>query len=172
MSDHDRERVPRGGDGGNGDSGNSDSGNGGTGNGVDRAGVELLREAVERVAAGLPERRDEAASGRTLATRTARTARWRTLAAAAAVLVAAAGVAWMITARGPAGSGARVAESELRVELFRVRGRAVPASVVAPQGAGSLLVIPQVGREQDPTAPRGPKTPTSPDGTALPGGAS
>ncbi len=165
MSDHDRERAPRGGNGGNG-------GNGGARNGDDRSGVQLLREALERVAAGLPERRDETASGRRFATRTARTARWRALAAAAAVLIAAAGVTWMITAPGPVGGSARVAESELRIELFRVRGRAVPASVVAPQGAGSVLVIPQVGREQDPTAPRGPKTPTSPDGTALPGGAS
>ncbi len=167
MSDHDRERLPRFGDGGNGD-----GGDGGTGNGDDRAGVELLREAVERVAAGLPERRDEIASGRALTSRTAWTARWPAFAAAAAVLVAAAGVAWMIGARGPAGGGARVAESELRVELFRVRGRSVPASVVAPQGAGSVLVIPQVGREQVPPAPRGPKTPPGPDGTALPGGAS
>ena len=156
MSDHNRERAPRGGDGGNGR-------NGGTGNGDDRAGVELLREAVERVAAGLPERQDEAASGHARTSRTTRTARWRALAAAAAVLVAAAGVAWMITARGPAGGGARVAESELRIELFRVRGRAVPASVVAPQGAGSLLVIPQVEGGQAPQVPRGP------NGVALPG---
>jgi hypothetical protein len=153
MSDHDRERAPLGGN----------VGNGGTGNGDDRAGVEVLRGAVERVAAGLPERPDEAAPGRSLAGRTARTARRRALAAAAAVLVAAAGVAWMVSARGPAGGGARVAESELRIELFRVRGRAVPASVVAPQGAGSLLVIPQVEGGQAPQAPRGP------NGVALPG---
>jgi hypothetical protein len=150
MSDHDREQAPHG-------------RNGGTGNGDDRAGVELLRAAVERVAAGLPERRDEASPGRSLAGRTARTARWRALAAAAAVLVAVAGVAWMITVRGPAGGGARVAESELRIELFRVRGRSVPASVVAPQGAGSLLVIPQVEGGRAPQAPR------RPNGVARPG---
>ena len=153
MNGPDRERVPRSGNGGNGS----------TGNGDDRAGVELLRGAVERVAAGLPERQAGTAPGRSLAGRTARTARWRALAAAAAVLVAVAGVAWMISSRGPAGTGARVAESELRIELFRVRGRAVPASVVAPQGAGSLLVIPQVEGGQAPQAPRGP------NGVALPG---
>ena len=150
MNGPDRERVPRSGNGGNV----------GTGNGDDRAGVELLRGAVERVAAGLPERQAEAAPGHSLA---GRTARWRALAAAAAVLVAVAGVAWMISSRGPASTGARVAESELRIELFRVRGRAVPASVVAPQGAGSLLVIPQVEGGQAPQAPRGP------NGAALPG---
>ncbi|MCU0225319.1 MAG: hypothetical protein MUF27_14910 [Acidobacteria bacterium] len=144
---------------------------GGAPNGDDRSGVELLRRAVERVAAELPDRREAAEGAGLLAARSIRSSRWRALAAAAAVLVAVAGAAWVIGTRGPGEGGARVAESELRVELFRVRGRAVPATVTAPAGAGSVLVIPQVRREQGPPAPRGEDAPR-PESNALPGGAS
>jgi hypothetical protein len=140
-------------------------------NGDDRSGVELLRRTVERVAADLPERREAAAGAKAFAAQATRTARWRVLAAAAAALVAVAGTAWVIGTRGPGDSGARVAESELRVELFRVRGRAVPASVIAPAGAGSVLVIPQVGQQQGLPAEGGAVAPPPQAGT-LPGGAS
>jgi len=122
------------------------------GDGVDDAGIALLRETVDRVAASLPQPRH----ARVTSPRAARGAPWRALAAALVIATAAVG-AWLALGRWTPDtpSGSIVAESELKVELFRVRGRAVPATVLAPSGAGSVLVVPRLEERNLPRGPQG-----------------
>lgn len=122
------------------------------GRGTDDTGIVLLRESIERVATSLPE----VPRGTASAPHAARGATLRTLAAALVVLAVAVG-AWLALSRIPSNgiSAGVVAESELKVEIFRVRGRAVPATVLAPSGAGSVLVIPKVEAREVPPAPQG-----------------